>query len=240
MRITLVCQFIIFMIFADSCSSKNLKNSKTTPYGVFKYSDVDSELIDDLIGCCKTNLPDIESALNVKIHPETIIEVFPSQAEYDRKIINENLKGSPAISGYGKIQLVSPKAPIRIENIPYKERLWFLIHEYVHLSIDQIDPSLPIFLNEGLACYFGSYNFYKTVVSRYFDKLKSYPSIDQLTDNYDKIMGVDVYSFLFIVFIVRTEGQQNLVTVLRDHQSLRAKNGDWINFLEELKQNSRL
>jgi hypothetical protein len=178
----------------------------------------------------------IADVLKIKIDKATIVEVFPNQAEYDRNIINEDLKGSPAISGYGKIQMVSPRAEIKIENIPYQSRLMFIVHEYVHLSIDQISKSLPIFLNEGLACYYGSNDFYRAVVEKYLSQLTYTPSIEQLINDYDKIPGADVYSFLFIDFLIKTEGQQNLISIIKDHSSIKSRNLDWLKFMDSLKQ----
>jgi hypothetical protein len=229
-------KLLLFLTIPYSSQAQLLNNTRTTPLGIFKFSDQDKESIDDLIQCCENNLPKIADILKVK-YPKTLIEVYPSQTEYDKNILNKSLKGSPAISGFGKIQMVSPKSAIRIDSIPYRDRLLFLIHEYVHICVDQISPTLPEFLNEGLACYFGSYNFYRTVIFKYQDQLNNKPTVDQLTYSYDKIPGIDVYAFLFIDFLIKTEGQQNLLETLKNHSSIRIKNYDWIKFLDEIKQN---
>jgi hypothetical protein len=227
---------LIFTILL-SCQSQLLNNVRTTPQGIFKFSDQDKDCIDDLIQCCNNILPTIAEILKVEFDHETVIEVYPDQTEYDINIININFRGSPAISGYGKIQMVSPKATIKIDNIPYQDRLLFLIHEYVHTCIDQISPSLPTFLNEGLACYFGSNNFYRAVVDKYKAQLTSKPTVDQLINSYDVIPGADVYSFLFIDFLIKTAGQQNLSATLKNHSSIRTKDSEWIKFLDDLNQN---
>jgi hypothetical protein len=193
--------------------------------------------VNDLIKCCDINLPVIFDILKVEINPNTIVEVFPTQTEFDRNIINHELAGSPAISGYGKIQMVSPKAEIKIDKIPYQSRLMFIVHEYIHTCIDQINPSLPIFLNEGLACYYGSYDFYKGVVEIYLDQLTLKPSIDQLINNYYKIPGVDVYSFLFIDFLIKMEGLQNLPSILKNPTTIYSKTPEWFKFLSDLRLN---
>ncbi len=202
-------RLLIILTVSISCHAQLLNNSRTTPYGIFKFSKQDSDAVDDLIQCCNINLPVIADILKVKFDTKTIVEIYPNQTEYDQNIINQDLAGSPAISGYGKIQMVSPNAEIKIDNIPYPSRLMFIVHEYVHLCIDQINPSLPIFLNEGLACYYGSHDFYRGVVEKHLDQLTFKPSINQLINSYNKIPGVDVYSFIFIDFLVKTEGQQN-------------------------------
>jgi hypothetical protein len=229
-------KLLLILTIPLSCQGQLLNNTRTTTQGIFKFSDQDKESVDDLIQCCGNNLPVIADILKVKFDLKTIIEVYPNQTEYDNKIINKILVGSPAISGYGKIQMVSPKATIKIDNIPYHDRLLFLIHEYVHTCIDQISPSLPTFLNEGLACYFGSNNFYRAVVDKCQFQLTSKPTVDQLINSYDNIPGIDVYSFLFIDFLIKTDGQQNLLATLKNHSSIRTKDSDWIKFLDDLKQ----
>lgn len=228
-------KLLSILAISYSCQAQVLNNSRTTPYGIFKFSDQDKETIDDLFQCCVNNLPRITNILKVNFDPKTIVEVFPNQTVYDQNIINKDLKGSPAISGDGKIQMVSPKATIKIANIPYPDRLLFLVHEYVHTSIDQINPSMPIFLNEGLACYFGSNNFYRTVVDKYRYQLNNRPTVDQLINNYDKIPGIDVYSFIFIDFLVKTDGEQNLLKTLKKHSDIKSKNNDWIKYLDSIK-----
>jgi len=228
-------KILLILTISYSCHAQVLNKSRITSYGVFKFSDQDKESVDDLILCCRNNLPKIADILQVNFDPKTLIEVFPNQTEYDQNIINKDLKGSPAISGYGKIQMVSPIASIKIANISYPDRLLFLVHEYVHTSIDQINPLMPTFLNEGLACYFGSRNFYQAVVDKYLDHVNNKPTVDQLINNYDKIPGVDVYSFIFIDFLVKTDGEKNLLKTLKDHSDIKSKNNNWIKYLDSLK-----
>jgi hypothetical protein len=231
-----VLKILLILTIPFSCQGQLLNNTKTTSQGIFKFSDQDKESVNDLIKCCRINLPVIADILEFKFDPKTIIEIYPNQTAYDNNIINKRLVGSPAISGYGKIQMVSPKASIKIDNIPYLDRLLFLIHEYVHICIDQISPSLPTFLNEGLACYYGSNKFYRTVVDKYQAQLTSKPTVDQLINSYDNIPGVDIYSFLFIDFLIKNDGQDKLLTTLKNHSTIKTKNSDWIKFLDELKQ----
>jgi hypothetical protein len=228
-------KILIVLTISISCQAQILDDTKSTSVGVFRFSSQNKGVVDDLVKCCEQNLPKIAEVLNVKFNPKTIIEVYPDQKEYDNNIINKALTGSPAISGYGKIQMVSPSAPIKIPNIPYPDRLMFIVHEFVHTSIDQISPSMPTFLNEGLASYFGSNNFYRAVIEKYQDQLTLQPTIDLLINNYSKIPGVDVYSFLFIDFLVKTEGEQELLRTLKNHSSINSKNNDWIKYLDRLK-----
>lgn len=232
----LILPFILTI--SITCQAQLLNNSRTTPYGIFKFSNQDSNAVNDLIQCCNKSLPVIADILKVKFDPNTIVEIFPNQTEYDRNIINYELAGSPAISENGKIQMVSPNAEIKVNYIPYPSRLMFVVHEYIHTCIDQIDPSLPMFLNEGLACYFGSYDFYRGVVEKYLVRLTFRPSIDQLLNHYNKIPGVDVYSFIFIDFLIKTEGQQDLLVILKNHSSIKSRNSEWLKFLDDLRLNN--
>jgi hypothetical protein len=50
------------------------------------------------------------------------------------------------------------------------------------------------------------------------------------------IPGADVYSFLFIDFLVKADGEQKLPATLKNHSSLYSRNNNWIRYLDSLKQ----
>lgn len=52
---------------------------------------------------------------------------------------------------------------------------------------------------------------------------------------YDKIPGVDIYSFLFIDFLIKTDGQLNLIAILKNHSSIKSRNSEWIRFIADIK-----
>ena len=189
---------LLFISLCSGCKSQTLPLSCETRYGTFKFTKRDKAVIDDLIKTCDNYLYKISYDLELDINKNTIIEIYPSQAAYDDFIINPALKGSPAISGNGIIQLVSPKAKINKNSISYTDRLLFVIHEYVHLMVDQLETPPPIFLDEGLACYYGSYDFYNSIIKEHFGEIKTFPSIEKLQNQYYEIPAADLFSFMII------------------------------------------
>lgn len=65
---------------------------------------------------------------------------------------------------------------------------------------------------------------------KYTDQLTLRPSIDQLNTNYDIIPSADVYSFIYIDFLVKTDGEMNLPDILKNHSSIKSRNSEWLRF----------
>lgn len=222
---------LIFVFLVQTgCRSQTFTYSRITSYGTIKYTAHDSIIINDLIMVCDERLNDISNALRLRTDNSIIIEIFPDQQEYDKHIMNNELKGSPAISGNGRIQLVSPLSKIKIDTISYINRLLFLIHEYVHVLIDQVEPAPPIFIDEGLACYFGSYTFYHAIVEQNAEKFTFFPTIEQLKNHYEEIPAADVFSFLFIDFLLNSTDSLKVSSLLRNPDILESYNSKWIEF----------
>lgn len=209
---------ILTLLFQASCSSQILDYDKTTEFGQFKYSKNDLDTIDDLIKVCKDNLPGISTELNLKTDKSIVIEVYPNQEVYNENIINPDFKNSPAISGNGKIQIVSPHAKIRIDSLKYDERLMLLVHEYIHILIDKLDSPPPTFIDEGIASYYSSNNFYKSSAKKYVKRIGFIPTIEQLQNHYNKLPAPDLFSFLFIDFLVQSKGKSIIGEILRSHE----------------------
>lgn len=225
---------LLFLFLNVSCTSQGLDYSKVTKYGNFRYSENDLNTINDLVRVCDENLPRISSELNLGINNSVIIELYPNQEDYDRNIINSDLKGSPAISGDGKIQIVSPKSKIKIDSIKYEDRLMFLVHEYIHTLIDELDNTPPIFIDEGIASYYSSFSFYKSSAQKYAKNINFIPTVEQLRDNYYQIPAADLFSFLFIDFIIELNGKRILPEILKHPEMLAKDNLDekWANYIK--------
>ena len=68
--------------------------------------------------------------------------------------MNPEMRGFYAISGDGKIQLVSPAHPAP-HRLTYGDGLMVAVHEFTHLALDEVNPRLSSWLDEGAAVYFG-------------------------------------------------------------------------------------
>ncbi len=223
-----------FLFLYISCNPQGLDCVKETKYGKFKYCENDLNTISDLIRVCDEKLLTISSELNLQINDPVIIEVYPNQEEYSRNIMNPGLKESPAISGNGIIQIVSPKSKIKTDSIKYEDRLMFLVHEYIHILIDKLNNTPPIFIDEGIASYYSSFAFYKSSAQKYVKQINFIPTIEQLKNHYYKLPAPDLFSFLFIDFIVELEDKSILREILRHPEMIDKDelNDKWQRFIE--------
>ena len=206
---------LAIFLLQTSCNPQNLNYTKETKVGSFRYSKNDINTINDLIKVTEINLPGICDELNIEFEHLVTIEIYPSQEEYNRNIINPDYKNSPAISGNGKIQIVSPLAKIKIDGIKYDDRLLLLVHEYVHILIDNLDKAPPTFIDEGIACFYSSNDYYRSAAKKYIKQINFIPNIKQLLENYHEMPAPDLFSFLFIDFTVQTKGRKILKELLK-------------------------
>jgi hypothetical protein len=215
------------------CGSRELDRSVHSKYGTFRFSDRDSSIVRDLIAVCDTSLPAIVAELDLRIVDPVVLEIQPDQETYDRRILNPDMKGSPAISGNGKIQLVSPLAKINMEGLSRDDRLMLLVHEYIHVLIDGLEKEPPIFIDEGIASFYSSRGFYLTSARRYVKPIGFIPTIEQLRNHYRQIPAPDLFSFLFVEFIAQTKGRKALSGLLRSPEWLDREevNSGWKDFV---------
>jgi len=224
----------ILLTLQPGCRSQQLNFTQMSQYGIFHYCEQDTQAVKDLLQCCATVLPGIAGDLNLTAPENISIEIYPTQNDYNRNIMNPALQNSPAISGNGKIQLVSPLAKIKIDNLTYEERLLLLVHEYVHILIDGLDPEPPLFIDEGIACYYSSYQFYKSAAAQYVKQINFIPTTSQLKDHYHELPAPDLFSFLFIDYLVQQQGKQILPAVLTQPQLLDdILNTGWLEFVKQ-------
>jgi hypothetical protein len=228
---------ILFLIgLTYICYSQELNYSLDTKFGEFRYSVIDTNSVKDLLHVCEKEIPKICMELKIDFDNSVIIEIYPSQESYNRSIINSDLKNSPAISGNFRIQLVSPLSPLAAERklgiINNKDRLYFLIHEYVHILIDKLENPPPLCIDEGIASYCSSKDFYFDMASKYVRQINFIPSVEQMIINYKKIPAPDLFSFLLIDYIVQTLGKEKLADVLRHPNNIKRYNGSWIDYVK--------
>ncbi len=235
MKKILLCITIIILSFELSFSD-TLNKSLRTKYGEFRYTETDQNTIKDLLRYCDKEIPFICSQLNIEFDNKVIIEIYPNQEEYNRYIINPSSKNSPAISGKGIIQIISPLAPLAAEKkvgaFSYGEKMYFLIHEYAHVLINKFSETVPISINEGVACYISSYDFYKKMAQKYVRQMNFIPSIDQLITNYYELRAADLFSFLMIDFMVTGKDAVALSDLIRHPELIKSQNEGWINYIK--------
>lgn len=230
--------FILILIgLTTSCNSQNLDNSLDTRFGKLKYSKSDSGIIMDLLTICEKDIPLISKELNIKFDDSITIEIYPNQADYNKAIINPDYKNSPAISGDFKIQMVSPLSSLEAEKktgkISYQDKMYFLIHEYIHILIDKQESPPPLCLDEGVASFYSSRDLYLAAAKKYVKQINYIPTIEQLINRYHDIPAPDLFSCLFVDFLVLTQGKEILPGMIREPHLIKQFNNQWIEYIKK-------
>jgi hypothetical protein len=96
-----------------------------------------------------------------------------------------------------------------------------------------LESPLPISIDEGLACYYSSLNFYKDIAYKYLDQINFKPTIDQLLNHYYEIPAPDLFSCLFLDFLITSSEQKSIAGIIRNSGNLIQKNNDWFKYLDK-------
>ena len=134
--------------------------------------------------------------------------------------MNPDMHGFYAISGSNIIQMVSPSNPAPHE-ISYQDGVLVAVHEFVHLALDEVNPEMPAWLDEGTAIYLGSHEAYSTVCQQNFP-FEMTPSFTQLETAYEAVSAADLFAYSAVDFIAHRFGLENLNRLLREPGDMRA------------------
>lgn len=228
---------IIFLLIGitNSCNSQKLDYSLDTKFGIVKYSVTDTGTVRDFLTTAENVIPSISNELGIDFDNSVVIEIYPDQESYNNSILEPDLKNSPAISGNFRIQLISPLAPLYAENkigtIKYADRLSFFVHEYTHILLDKFEEPIPLCIDEGVASFYSSKEFYLDMALKYVRQINYIPSIEQLVSHYHEVPAPDLFSFLLIDFSIQKNGKENLPNLIRDPESIKQLNESWIEYI---------
>jgi hypothetical protein len=165
------------------------------------------------------------------------VELFASQADFDAHAMNPDYRGYYAISGQGKIQMVTPRIAPAGRDVPYEERVKIAVHEFVHLTLDQIDPNLPDWIDEGTAVYLGPHGLYDQALQQGITA-KMLPGLPDLVESYDSVPAADLFAYTLVCFIVERDGLDRLNALLRsaaerEQYIEQLQEAEWQRFLEQ-------
>jgi hypothetical protein len=200
--------------------SGNLKKRLDTEYFIFYCSDKDTSVLKDIRKALDANCEKLKKELDCKYPYKITLLIYPDQNAFDESLIDKSVAGAPACSGNRRIQMVSPSEPIRIEGIQYEERLLMAVHEYVHLMLNEINNSLPVWIQEGVASYFGSPGGYDAICKIVMGRLSAI-SFNDLETNYHGLPAPDIYSYLAISYIIDIYGMGVLNSVIKDPGNMK-------------------
>lgn len=218
MKIFLILISLFFLSNFQCNESDSLTKKKEDEIFVYQYEKKDSEAANDIKTVLNKNYQKVCADLDYMYTYKIQVKIYPDQQIYDESLIDRALIGSPAYSGSRKMHLVSPKSPIKIPGIPYEDRLLMAVHEFVHLMVDEINNGLPVWLDEGIACYEGSSNMYEYFCRLYMPELPFVP-LNDLEENYYKISGADLYSYSAVRFIIEKYGFNKLNHLIKNPEN---------------------
>jgi hypothetical protein len=181
----------------------------------------DHRAAEDVARALRAQRETICAQLQIECSFPIVVELFPSQASFDEHVMNPNFRGFYAISGQHKIQMVSPNVSPAGRSVPYEGRVEIAVHEFIHLALDEIDPELPAWLDEGSAVYLGPHEIYDQACQQVFP-FDRVPWLQDLMESYPAIPAADLYAYTLVRFIVEQDGIRALNQLLRT-QTRRAE-----------------
>jgi hypothetical protein len=143
-----------------------------------------------------------------------VVEIYPSQASFDEHVLNPAMRGFFAISGEPHlIQMVSPANPAPHE-LAYVDAVQIAVHEFAHLVLDEVNPALPIWLDEGAAVFLGPHDQYRAACDYVFP-FDLIPPFAALETSYDEVAAPDLFAFTAVEYVVEGWGMETLNALLR-------------------------
>jgi hypothetical protein len=118
--------------------------------------------------------------------------------------------------GWTELHVVSPLNPGPVHS--YTDIMdSVFIHEFTHVCTRKINQNLPIWLNEGFACYEGGPYYNKASVVAAYNSLGRIPSLDELNSSFDNFVHLGGYplSLTISTFIVETYGMEKMSQFIR-------------------------
>ena len=174
----------------------------------------------DILAALQANSKEVCNDLQTACQFSVAIEIYPDQASFDEHVMNPDMRGFYAISGSNTIQMVSPSNPAPHE-ISYEDGVLVAVHEFVHLALDEVNPQMPTWLDEGTAIYLGPHEAYRIVCQQKFP-FEMTPSFPQLETAYDSVAAADLFAYSAVDFVVHRFGLEKLNRLLRQPENMRA------------------
>ncbi len=193
-------------------------------------SGIDAQILEDIGQTLKTNATSVCTSLQTPCTFDVMVEVYADQADFDEHVMNPDMRGFYAISGVGRIQMVSPANPAP-HQITYADGVSIALHEFVHLALDEIEPDLPTWLDEGTAIYLGPHAIYDQACHGNFP-VEYIPSLNTLITAYDQVPAADLFAYTAVAYLVRDYQLVGLNALFRG-ASLESISGLSLNAFEE-------
>jgi hypothetical protein len=144
------------------------------------------------------------------------VHIYPTLQEFHTAVGWPNAPDWFVGVGWSEIHVVSPLNPGPAHS--YEEIMDnVFIHEFTHVCTGKINQNLPIWLNEGIACYEGGPYYNKASVVAACNNLGRIPTLDELNSSYDNFVNFGGYPLCLTIsnFIVESYGMEKMSDFIR-------------------------
>jgi RNA polymerase sigma-70 factor (ECF subfamily) len=209
-------------------------------------TEADRQAAQDVHAAIQSYSEEICASLQTQCRFPVTVELYPDQAGFDRHVINPEMRGFFAISGPPHtIQMVSPANPAP-HAISYEDGVAVSVHEFAHLALDEINPGMPTWLDEGTAIFVGPHAPYTVVCQEKFP-FEYIPSLQRLEEDYNGIPAPDLFAYTAVDYIVHEYGIEKLNLLLRTPEAMEDILGvskgmfeeGWQNFMRDQYHNNQ-
>jgi len=193
-----------------------------TEHFIIQYNEEDKEIADKVSQIGENNYDKVTKSFNVNMSEKYNIMIYPTWDLFYKSYLHDtNLgHGTKSVTGYftpdtNKINILSPND---LDGWSLGSSLESLvIHEFTHAVIMQINPDIPIYLNEGTATYVAnqmeSLNFFTTVVPAIVQD--TFPSVDTIENMQPGDYRLYGFGCAFVMYIAENYGYEKLTEFIK-------------------------
>ncbi len=152
---TLFVMITIFALPSGDLKTKDMMLYVSDDFAVY-FEPQDEKAAKDIIMTLETKLDSVQRSLRYEKTGKTEIYIYPEQSVFHKK--KYGLLGSMFAPEWyvgdhikDKVIMTSPLSKGLVHS--YESMLKIAVHEYVHTVNYQINPKLPLWINEGIAMY---------------------------------------------------------------------------------------
>jgi len=214
---------LLIVGFVALCAGRDDAAAVTRVAGPFTIvgSEIDRQAVGDVADALARHSPAVCADLGHEYRSRVLVTLYPNQAALDERGMNPAMRGHRAYSGGRRIEMVSPREGLEIGGtpIPYEQRALIAVHEFVHLVNDEVNPAMPAWLDEGLACFVGPHALYTDVCERRFP-FSLVPPFSRLEESYHSVAAADLFAYSLVDLVCARAGRATLVRLARSPEKL--------------------
>lgn len=246
---------LVMPVLLSSCKPKAIKSNeqipiqKETEHFIIKYSEVDENVIGDIIDKLETNYSKLTSDFHFAPQNKCTVNLYPTNSALQESLgamYQNPLEAVGFTISSKEFSITSPNDTSHTRET-YDEMLKDAVHEFTHTFLLNLSNELPLYLNEGIAAYEAEQSDTVWLTIKYAMIQKNGfalpSSMQELIDmTYQHQYGaVYDYGYTVVEYIVKEYGYNALVKLIKSNGDVATSieidedsfyNG-WIEYLKE-------